>query len=69
MKCEAFRFEYGAKISLFWLVCTSGQDKDFVVRAFCIGSSQTRQTASVFVVSIKPKRHNQWWFCHMLNAA
>lgn len=57
-------FEYGANISLFALL-----DKDFVVWALLMGSSQTRHTAFVSVVSIKPKRHNQWWFCHMSNAA
>lgn len=55
--------------SLVCLVGAPGQDKDFVVWAVCKGSSHTRQTVSVSVVSVKPRRHNQWWFCHMLNAA
>lgn len=37
------------------------------VCAACMGSSHA-QTVSVSVVSINTKRHNQWWFCHMVNA-
>lgn len=54
---------------LFCLSCWL-QDKDFVVWGVCMGSTHTRRdSVSVSVVSIKPKRHNHWCFCHMQHSA